>query len=99
MDENKSSISQAQSYRKIGEFWDTHDLADYWAQTEPAEFDVDIQSEARYYALESDLVAKVSEIAWRRGVSVETLLNLWVQEKLMDSDVLPEQVTQPVSTA
>jgi hypothetical protein len=36
---NESSISKAQSYIDIGEFWDTHDLADYWDQTEPAEFE------------------------------------------------------------
>ncbi len=42
MSESKSSISQAQSYRGIGEFWDTHDLADYWEQTESVEFEVDI---------------------------------------------------------
>lgn len=38
MGEGKSSISQAQSYREIGEFWDTHDLVDYWKQTELVEF-------------------------------------------------------------
>lgn len=38
----KSSISKAQSYKEIGEFWDSHDLADYWDQTEPAEFEVEI---------------------------------------------------------
>ena len=93
MDKSKSSISQAQSYREIGEFWDTHDLADYWEQTEPVEFEVDIQSEVRYYALESALAASVAKVAWERGVSVETLLNLWVQERLQ------KQTAQPVSTA
>lgn len=93
MDENKSSISQAQSYREIGEFWDTHDLADYWEQTEPVEFEVDIQSKVRYYALESTLAASVTEIAWQRGVSAETLLNLWVHEKVK------EQAAQPISAA
>jgi len=93
MDESKSSISQAQSYKEIGEFWDTHDLADYWEQTKPAEFEVDIQSEVRYYALESTLAAGVAEIAWQRGVSAETLLNLWVHEKL------EELTVQPISTA
>jgi hypothetical protein len=89
MDENKSSISQAQSYKEIGEFWDTHDLADYWDQTEPVEFEVDIQSEVRYYPLESTLAASVAEIARQRGVSAETLLNLWVQEKLQEQAVPP----------
>jgi hypothetical protein len=63
---NKSSISQAQSHREIGEFWDTHDLADYWEQTEPVEFEVDIKSEVRYYALESALAAMVAKVAWQR---------------------------------
>jgi hypothetical protein len=45
---------------------------------------VDIQSEVRYCALESNLAAKMTEIAWQRGVSVETLLNLWVLEKLKE---------------
>jgi hypothetical protein len=55
MKTNKSSISKAKSYREIGEFWDTHDLAEYWDQTELAEFEVDLQSEITYYALDSQL--------------------------------------------
>lgn len=44
MKENKSSISKGQTYEEIGEFWDTHDLDEYWDQTESAEFVVDIKS-------------------------------------------------------
>ena len=84
MSESKSSISQAQSYQEIGEFWDTHDVTEYWDTTEPVEFEVDIQSEVRYCALESTLAHKVSEIAWQRGVSVETLVNLWVRDKVAE---------------
>jgi hypothetical protein len=82
MTKSKSSISKASSYQEIGEFWDTHDLSDYWDQTKPIEFKVDIQSEAIYYPVESKLSAKISSIAKQRGVSPETLLNLWLQEKL-----------------
>jgi hypothetical protein len=84
MEENKSSISQAKSYQEIGEFWDTHDVTDYWEETEPVEFEVDIRSEVRYCPLERTLVDQVNEIAWQRGVSVETLVNLWIQEKLAE---------------
>ncbi len=84
MDENKSTISQARSYREIGEFWDTHDLADYWDQTEAVDFEVDLQSEVTYYALEKHLAQMLSQAAEERGVSAETLLNMWVQEKLWD---------------
>jgi hypothetical protein len=34
-----------QTHEEIGEYWDTHDLAEHWEETKPAEFEVDIQSE------------------------------------------------------
>jgi glutathionylspermidine synthase len=89
MNERKSTISQASSYKEIGDFWDTHDLADYWDQTERVDFEVDIESEATYYALDKELSQMLSEVAEERGVSAETLLNLWVQEKLW-KDASPE---------
>lgn len=88
MSANKSSISQVQSYQEIGEFWDTHDVTEYWKDTEPVEFEVNIQSEVRYCALERTLVSQVNEIARQKGVSVETLVNLWIQEKIKEE--LPE---------
>jgi len=63
---------------------DTRDVTEHWDATEPVEFEVDIQSTVRYCALESTLAHKVSEIAWRKGVSVETLVNLWIQDKVSE---------------
>ena len=60
---SKSSISKAQSYKEIGEFWDSHDLAEYWEQTQPVEFEIDIQSEVMYYRLDATLSARVRSIA------------------------------------
>jgi hypothetical protein len=84
MSKGKASISRAGSYREIGEFWDEHDLTDFWDQTEPAEFEVDIQSERRYYALERDLSDEMIRIARKRGLAVETLINLWLKEKILE---------------
>ncbi|HTE18860.1 MAG TPA: CopG family antitoxin [Armatimonadota bacterium] len=81
MRKDNTPISQAHSYQQIGEFWDTHDLADHWDQTQPAAFEVDLRSTATYYPLEQELSKKLRSIAERRGISSETLLNLWVQEK------------------
>ena len=82
MHENKTSVSRATSYQEIGEYWDTHDLAEVWEQTEPAEFEVDIRSEQVYYRLDRELSSQIVTLAHTRGVSAETLLNLWIQEKL-----------------
>ncbi len=84
MSKGKSIISEAQSYKDIGDFWDTHDLADYWEQTYPVEFQVDVQSEVIYYALDASLSEEVCSIAKRRGVSPETLVNLWIKEKVQE---------------
>ena len=78
----KSAISEAESYQQIGEFWDDRDLADYWEETDAAEFSVNLQSEIIYYRVEVTLSEQIRSIAKRQGVSPETLLNFWVQEKL-----------------
>lgn len=82
MAENKSSISKAKSYQQIGEFWDAQDLSEVWDKTEEAKFDVDLQSDVFYYAVETSLSSKLHLIAEKKGVSAETLVNLWLQEKL-----------------
>jgi hypothetical protein len=45
---NKKRIPQFKSYEEMGEFWDTHSLADYWDQTEPAKFEISEQMRHRY---------------------------------------------------
>lgn len=82
MAKSKSTISKASSYKELGEFWDTHDLSAYWDQTKPAKFEVDVESESIYYPVEPSLSVQMSNLAKQRGVSPETLLNLWLQEKL-----------------
>ena len=84
MSKNRSSISKARSYEEIGDFWDIHDLADYWDKTKSVEIEIDIQSEVTYYAVDKELSAKIRAIAKQHGVSPDTLLNLWAQEKLQE---------------
>lgn len=86
MKRGKSSISKAKSYREIGDFWDTHDLSDFWDQTKRIDFDVNIESEITYYSLEKRLAKEVQSIAQKRGVSADTLINLWVQEKIQEQN-------------
>jgi CopG antitoxin of type II toxin-antitoxin system len=82
MKDRKSSISKARSYEEMGEYWDTHSLDEIWDQTEPVEFEIDIKSDKRYYPIEKTLSEKLTQIARAQGVSAETLINLWVQEKI-----------------
>lgn len=88
MKKNRSSISKGTSYKEIGEFWDTHDLTDYWERTRAVRFEVDIKYGRIYYPVDPSLSDKLRSIAHKRGVSAETLLNLWVQEKVSDQSNL-----------
>lgn len=84
MDENKT-IPQTSSYHEIAEFWDTHSLADYWEQTEPAEFEIDPQARRRYLvALDPGLLKRVRQIAHSRGLATESLVNLLLEQRLQE---------------
>lgn len=82
MNRNRSSLSKGNSYAEIGQYWDEHDLSEVWDQTEPADFDIDLKSVKHYYPVERALSDKVSQMAREQGVSAETLVNLWIQEKV-----------------
>ncbi len=82
MRKGKSSISKARSYVEMREFWDEHDLSDFWAKTKPVRADVELESEESLYAIEKGLSETIRREAKERGVSPHTLVNLWLQEKI-----------------
>ena len=82
MNDVKTSVSQSQSDQEIGDYWDDHDLGEVWEQTENADFVVSGQAKTTYYAIENTLSQKLHAAAQQRGVSAQTLLNLWLQEKV-----------------
>jgi hypothetical protein len=84
MAENKSSLSGSRSYEELSEYWDTHSLADHWDQTSPAEFELDVKSSALYFPVDRLLADKLRAVAASHGVSTETLLNMWLQERVAD---------------
>ena len=77
----ETSISQVRSLKEIGEFWDTHSLADYWDQTHEVEFEVRSQPRRRV-TLTPEVFLKVETRARKRGLLPETLVNLWLVERL-----------------
>ena len=76
---NKSSISQAVSYEAMGEFWDEHDFTDF-DDPDRADVTFEIRDTVR---IEAGLLVKIERVAASKGVGVETLVNLWLQEKVL----------------
>jgi len=80
MDASKfSSISKAITDEKIGEFWDGHDFTDFDTDAPDIEFEV-----AYSVPLEVGLFSEIEKQAQQRGVKIETLVNLWLRQKLSE---------------
>ena len=66
------------------EFWDTHSLADYEDLQKDIEFEVELKSQKNYFAIEKELSYDIDKIAHLEGVLPETLVNLWLKEKIQE---------------
>jgi hypothetical protein len=79
-----TSISKASTLEEIADFWDTHSLADYWDQTHEVEFEIRAIRRRRV-TLDPDVYAQVEAQAHTRGILPETLINLWLVERLQET--------------
>ena len=85
MKKSKSSISKARSYAEIGEFWDKHDLSDFWNNTKKVRFEVVLEPEATYYPVEKELAEEIKSVARKQGVDSNTLVNRWLDQRLKET--------------
>jgi len=69
-----------------GDFWDTHDLADYWDLTRQVkDLKFEIKKRRFMVSLEPSLAARLRTAARKRGISSETLIHLWLSERLQEN--------------
>jgi hypothetical protein len=80
-EESLTTISKARTLEEIADFWDTHSLADYWDETHEVEFEVRAERRRRI-TLDPDVYSRLEAQARVRGLLPETLVNLWVAERL-----------------
>jgi len=88
-DKNQATTSPVlpESFATLDEFWsfwDQHSSADFEEFMEPVEAEIVLSSEKLYCAIAKDLLLQVRTQARQQGVSTETLVNLWLQEKLAE---------------
>lgn len=83
--ESKSKpMPKFSSLDELVEFFDTHDLGEYWDRMPKAHFDIDIKKRTHLFAIEEDLAEKLTEIARAKQIPSETLINVWLREKLFE---------------
>lgn len=79
------TIPAFKSEQEEANFWDTHDSTDYLDGTEPAELTfVDARPHKRSISLriDADAIDELRNIAGRKGIGYQTLIRMWVMERL-----------------
>ncbi len=89
MDETqvRDPIPEFETLEEIAEFWDTHSTADYDDLTQEVQFEVRLHDRAKQVqtiTLLPELSEALQALARARGVSVETLVNVWLAEKVFE---------------
>ncbi len=85
--------SEIDEYIALGEFWDTHSLADYWDDTEPAQLEfAPLLGRRTLVPVDPDLLLRVQHAAQTRGLSTESLVNLLLEQRM-------QQLTSPKALA
>jgi hypothetical protein len=87
MRKNKRKVDpipdQFTSFEALANFWETHDLTDYEDQLKEVKYKIAAKPTRQFVLTLSDELTKTMQKAVRReGVSMQTLVNLWVQERL-----------------
>jgi hypothetical protein len=85
MAESKSrALPLFNSTQELVEFFDAHDMGEFWEEMPEVHFDVDIKSKRYLISVDESLMSKLSEIAKLQQVSIEELVNLWLKEKVLE---------------
>ena len=76
------SIPQFDSIGELVEFFDNHDMGEYWDQMPEAHFDIDIKRGTHIFSLDEDLAETLTKIAKAKRIPSRTLINDWLREKV-----------------
>ncbi|MCW5851209.1 MAG: hypothetical protein KIT87_14130 [Anaerolineae bacterium] len=77
-----SSISKSRTIEEMAAFWDTHSLADYEDQTHEVEMSFAPSASRAYIGIEPELLEELRRIARERHVSLQTLVNVWLRQRV-----------------
>jgi hypothetical protein len=78
----RTSLSRARNLQELGAYWDAHDLADVWDRTRPVKVDVRLTRRRHLVEIDADVLRDVRQLARRRRVSCEALINRLLRERL-----------------
>jgi hypothetical protein len=70
---------------ELVEFFDKHDMGDYWDSLPKAEFEVSIKTRKHLIAIDEKMIPTINQIAKSKRVTSAKLINTWLREKIATS--------------
>ena len=78
----RTKIPSFRTIEGVQEFWDKHSVTDFEDRLHEVPVNVRLRSVQHLVAVEPSLLARLRQVARARGLSTESLVNLWLHEKL-----------------
>lgn len=79
----KEPIPKFNSYEEEAEFWDTHDVTDYWDDFAPTQMSSKGSlTEGVFVRLDAETLSLVRELAVKCDVSPSALVETWIHDRL-----------------
>jgi hypothetical protein len=72
------------SHDELVEFFDTHNMGEYWEEMPEAHFEIDIKKRKHLFAIDADLAEKLTQITKAKRTPSERLINSWLKEKILE---------------
>ena len=83
MAKNKAKhFPRQKSVDDLVEFFDKHDIGDYWDRLPKAEFEVNIKTRKHLVAIDEKIIPRLNQIAKSKKVTSAKLINTWLREKI-----------------
>jgi len=76
------TLPRSKSLDELVEFFETHDMGEYWDQMPEAHFDIEIKKRTHLVAIDAEVADKLTEIAKSKKIPSEALVNSWLKERL-----------------
>ncbi|MCD6139089.1 MAG: hypothetical protein J7J91_11110 [Deltaproteobacteria bacterium] len=81
----KKKIPEFKSLEEFQEFWDKHDLTEFWDKLKEVSIKVDLKRSKNLVTIDPEILRKIRKTAAQKGLKTESLINIWLQEKILQS--------------
>ncbi len=86
--QQKTSIPKFKNGEEAAEWFDAHDLADYWHELEPVDVDFQLEKprdENIVIRVQKPIKDRLDRIARSKGLNLSSLARMWLIEKLQSA--------------